>query len=93
MKNGDIGGIPAVSNSDPFLTSAAANRIQGMPATADIDLKPGMQIHGLQTIEISGNKAGGNTDTAAQSDAKVSQIATDALLTRVNFNCGDRKLT
>jgi hypothetical protein len=44
-----------------------------------------MQIHGLKLIKISNNQASGNANASAQSNTKMSKVATDALTAQIDF--------
>src|SRR5690606_23830091 len=87
--DGDIGGIAAIADGHIAAPEFALGGVEGIPASPHIGLEPGVQVHGLEAVEIAHHKAGGNAQAATQGNPQVGQIPAHPRAAAVDLDGGD----
>ena len=84
----NIGGIPPVGYCKPTAAKRLLRRVECIPAPANVGLEPGVQVHGLESVQESDHQACGDADAAAQRDTEMGKITAHPLPSCIHFYSG-----
>lgn len=77
--DGGIGGVASGGDADDAVKRCEPGGIEEQPPAIDEDFEDGVKILRVELMGVAGGVAGGQAHGAAEGDAKVGEVATDAL--------------
>src|SRR5262249_53539027 len=89
-----VGGITPARHEDAADARRVVTGVEGVPATAEIDLEPGAEIHGIgigdnsDIAEIAGAITRRDVHAAAKRDREMREVAADPAALKRHSRCG-----